>query len=438
MKTQASKLIFCFILASLCAGQTSTTVHRKRIPATAASPAAAQVTQAETEITKNNFVQAEALLKQAVALDANDFQAWYDLGYVQSALDKDNDAIAAYQKSIELNPKIFESNLNLGMLLAKQGENSEAAKFLRAATQLRPTSKSEEGLAHAWLALGQVLESSQPSEALQAFAEATKLQPQDAEAHLATAQLLERQERWNEAETEYQRAASMSKGEPHRAALVGLTNVAIATNSPVKAEAALNQYLQQNPEDAATHFLLGRVLIAQGKKEEAISELDNAAKAGSKDPEMLREKARLLSELQRYDDAAAVYKDLLQQLPKDAGVHHQYGIVLMQQHRFAEAQPELIAALQLDAGLGPAYGDLAVTASENKQYGLTVRALDARAKMMPETAATHFLRATAYDNLKQFPQATAEYKQFLAVANGKYPEKEWQARHRLVAIEKLK
>src|SRR5262249_1567635 len=256
-------------------------------------------------------------------------------------------------------------------------------------------------------------ESSQPNEALVAFGEATKLQPQDVDAHLAAAQLLERQERWSEAETQYQRAASLSKDESHRAALVGLTNVAIASNSPAKAEAALKQYLQQNPADAPTHLLLGRVLAAQGKKEEAINELDNAAKAGSKDTEMLREKARLLSELKRYDEAAAVYKDLLQQLPKDASVHHQYGVVLMQQRRFAEAQPELVTALQLDPGLGPGYGDLAVTASENKQYGLTIRVLDARAKMMPETAATHFLRATAYDNLKQFPHATAEYRQFL-------------------------
>src|SRR5262249_42208370 len=213
-------------------------VHRRRAPATVTSPAAAQVTQAEIEIANNNLTQAEVLLKKAVALDANDFQAWYDLGYVHSALDKPNDAIAAYKKSIELNPKVFESNLNLGMLLGKQGEYTEAAKYLRAATQLQPTSRPEAGLSRAGLGLGRVLESSQPNEALVAFGEATKLQPQDVDAHLAAAQLLERQERWSEAETQYQRAASLSKDESHRAALVGLTNVAIASNSPAKAEAA--------------------------------------------------------------------------------------------------------------------------------------------------------------------------------------------------------
>src|SRR5205823_4870377 len=112
--------------------------------------------------------------------------------------------------------------------------------------------------------------------------------------------------------------------------------------------------------------------------------------------------AKLLAELKRYDEAAAAYKDLLQQNPKDAGTHHQYAVVLMQQHRFPEALPELISAVKLDPSLGPAYGDLAVSASESKQYPLAIQALDARAKMLPETAATHFLRATAYDNLKQF------------------------------------
>jgi len=166
--------------------------------------------------------------------------------------------------------------------------------------------------------------------------------------------------------------------------------------------------------------------------------LNQAGGAGAKDPQMLREKGQLLSDLKHYDEAAAAYRDIIQQNPKDAGAHHQYGVVMMQQHRFQDALPQLISAVKLDPVLVAAYGDLAVAASESKQYPLTIQALDARAKMVPETAATHFLRATAYDNLKQFPKATAEYKEFLASDEGRYPEKEWQARHRLIAIEKLK
>ena len=87
---------------------------------------------------------------------------------------------------------------------------------------------------------------------------------------------------------------------------------------------------------------------------------------------------------------------------------------------------------------GIAYGDLAFAASENKEYPLAIKALDARAKFLPDIPLTLFLRATAYDHLRAYKQAAASYHQFLAAANGKFPEQEWQARHRLIAIEPKK
>jgi hypothetical protein len=49
-----------------------------------------------------------------------------------------------------------------------------------------------------------------------------------------------------------------------------------------------------------------------------------------------------------------------------------------------------------------------------------------------------FLRATAYDHLHDAQKAAAYYHQFLDVAAGKYPDQEWQAQHRLIAIEPKK
>jgi hypothetical protein len=45
------------------------------------------------------------------------------------------------------------------------------------------------------------------------------------------------------------------------------------------------------------------------------------------------------------------------------------------------------------------------------------------------------MRATAYDNLKQIPNAVEYYQRFLAVDDGKFPDQEWQARHRLIALD---
>ena len=85
-----------------------------------------------------------------------------------------------------------------------------------------------------------------------------------------------------------------------------------------------------------------------------------------------------------------------------------------------------------------AYGDLAVAADQNKAYGLVVPALDARAKFLPELPFGYFLRATAYDHLRDRKNAAIQYHKFLDAADGKFPDQEWQARHRLIAIEPKK
>ena len=51
---------------------------------------------------------------------------------------------------------------------------------------------------------------------------------------------------------------------------------------------------------------------------------------------------------------------------------------------------------------------------------------------------TYFLRASAYDHLRDFKNAALNFHLFLKVANGKYPDQEWQAKHRLIAIEPKK
>ena len=97
-----------------------------------------------------------------------------------------------------------------------------------------------------------------------------------------------------------------------------------------------------------------------------------------------------------------------------------------------------MTAVKLKPDWGAVYGDLAFAANENQNYPLAIKALDIRAKYLPEVPVGYFLRATAYDHLRDYHQAAANYHLFLQVANGKYPDQEWQARHRLITIEPKK
>jgi Tfp pilus assembly protein PilF len=166
--------------------------------------------------------------------------------------------------------------------------------------------------------------------------------------------------------------------------------------------------------------------------------LETGAKLAPADEAIQRDLAELYTTAGKHDQAEAVYRTLLAAHPNDAELHRGFGQALLRQKKFADAQQEFLTSVKLKPDLGEAYGDLAFAASENKEYPLAIKALDARAKFLPEIPITYFLRASALDHLRDYKQASANYRLFLNTANGKYPDQEWQARHRLIAIEPKK
>ncbi len=419
-------------------GQTTGTVRKHRVADE--SPADVALRNAEASIDKKDYDAAEKSLRDAIAQDANNFRAWFDLAFVLNATGKNTESIEAYRKSVAANPTLFESNLNLGLMLARNGD-PEAEKFLRAATLLKPSSSHPaDETVRAWLALGHYLEKSSPQRAVEAFKAAATLQPKNVAPHLAAAAALEGTKQYAAAETEYNKAAELDPKSPE--ALAGLVNIYQMNGRLPEAEAALRKYVavvpQNDPQNAIAQAQLGRVLAAMGKNEEAISTFQTSLKLSPSNPAVVRQLAELLSDSKKYAEAEALLAPLLKQSPNDPALHYQMGRVLMHEHSFPAAQNELITTLKLKGDMAEAYGDLAVVASENQNYDLALRALDARAKFLEETPGTYFLRATAFDHLKATKQAIDNYRLFLQAANGKYPDQEWKARHRLIALEPKK
>jgi tetratricopeptide (TPR) repeat protein len=398
-----------------------------------------ELAQAETFIQKHDYAAAEPLLRKVVTADPSNYAAWFDLGFAENGIGKVDDSIAAYRKSVAAKPDVFESNLNLGLQLAKTGQ-PDAEQFLRAATQLKPTTHIAEGQSRAWLSLGHVLEAMKPEEAILAYRQAAILQPKDAEPHLSAGMLLEKDGKTSEAVEEYKQALAL---DPSSDAITALANIYMRGRHLPEAEEYLRKLVALHPEDAGAHIQLGRVLAAEGKNDAAIAELQDGAKLDPTDASVQRDLADLYSATGKNDQAEAAYRALITQHrdadpAKDAELHRSLGQTLLREKKFPDAQQELLIAVKLKPDLGEAYGDLAFAASENKNYPLTIKALDARAQSLPEVPTTYFLRASAYDHLKDFKRAAVNYHLFLNTANGKYPDQEWQAKHRLIAIEPKK
>lgn len=425
------KAIVTTVLAScalLAAAQTRP--PQKAHPQAATEDRAADVLkEAESLLQKQQFPQAEEKLQTIVTNQAENPQAWFDLGFAQSHQGKTTEAIAAYKKAVALDPKWFEAQQNLGLALAKSGDLPAAAAALKTAVTLKPTIGGQQALAAAWLSLAQVTEESQPQEALAAYQKAAELDPTNSEAQLGVARMAERSGSTAAAEQQYLKLAAAGNND----SIEQLISLYLKQKRFSDAETWLHKYLAANPQNAAAQLQLGKLQAAEGKTQEAIATFEPLYKT-SPDPKIARELAGLYLETKQYPAAADLLRPLIAQSPNDAQLYLDYGSALMHQLKYAEAQAVLLKAVQLNPNLVGAYSDLAYAAEQNKNYELTIRVLDARAKLQPETPATLFLRATAYDNLRMYKPAATNYKLFLAAAGGKFPDQEFQARHRLKAI----
>jgi tetratricopeptide (TPR) repeat protein len=394
-----------------------------------------ELAQAETAIEKKDYAVAEPLLKKVTAAQPANYQAWFDLGFVYNALGRTQDSIEAYHQSVNAKPDVFESNLNLGLSLAK-AKQPGAEEFLRTATKLKPQSHMDEGHARAWLGLGHLLEDSDPDAAVEAFREAAALQPKDPESRLSAGLLLEKANKYADAEEQYKQALALDPSSED--ALVGLANVYMRGQRFPEAEEYLRKVVGQRPKEAAPHIQLGRVLAADHKYDEAAAELEAGLKIAPGDAGAQSDLADVLLEAGKFSEAEAMYRSLLSANTANPELHHKLGQALMKQKKFSFAEQEFMTAVKLKPDWGAAYGDLAIAANEAKDYPVAIQALDMRAKFLPEIPVGYFMRATAYDHLRDFHQAAANYHLFLQVANGKYPDQEWQARHRLITIEPKK
>jgi tetratricopeptide (TPR) repeat protein len=428
-------LLFSAITGSAWSQKTSRTEPSR----SAKSQQADSLAEAESLLQKQQYAEAEqkltALLSDVAGNgQAENPQAWFDLGFAQSHLNKTGEAVASYRKAAGLSPKWFEANLNLGVALAKSNDYAAATSVLQHAVTLKPTAGGNKALSKAWQSLAQVLEKTDANAAAAAYDKAVELDPSQTELTLDAGRVLQSANDLPGAEEHFKKSADSGDAQ----GMVMLINLLSGQKRYPEAEGWLTKYVAKNPQDSKARLHLGRFLASQGKSQEAIAVLQNQNQPNGQalgNPEIDRELAELYLQTKQYAQAEPLFRGLSQTSTTDPDLHFGLGVAVLHQLKYAEAEREFIQTVKLKPDYGEAYGYLADAARENKHYELAIRALDARAKFLPEDARSYFIRATSFDNLHMFKPAAENYKKFLAIAAGKFPDQEFQARHRLKAIQ---
>jgi len=429
-------LLLLLVAASRAVAQTLEPDPAKQVPpapASAPQPVSPEVADAEAAIVKSDWNTAEAKLTSWVSTHPTDARALFDAGYVADAQNRLDDAAGLYRRAIDANPQSFEAHLSLGLLLARRGSTSDARPLLAAATALDAGDAGPAAKARAWRALAQIDRAADPATASNDLLQAIKLTPETPDDTLLAAELADDAGQYEAAEAAYRRVLTQDpKSAPANA---GLAHLLIARKQYPEAETMLRSALERSPDDPALNAQLAAVLAAQDKAE-AVPLLQKLHDAHPADANVTRMLAEVSAEAGDAAGSDKLYVSLLAARPDDPALLVAHGQNLVRLLKFPEAFAVFDQATRLDPANADGWSGLAFAASKTGQPSITVHALTMRSKYLPENPSTYFLWATAYDTLHDKAEAAAYYHHFLDSAAGKFPNQEWQARQRLIVLER--
>ena len=174
------------------------------------------------------------------------------------------------ENRLEKNPDDFYSNLALGTLLAEEGTDSEAEKYLVRAKKLFPQYVRK---GNPYEILGRIyLEQDREDEALEVFTAWSRIAGSSGEPLLRSAEIYQRRKDWRSLENVLSRAVFFNPYDPDLQKMLG--NAAMETGEWESAESAFRAQLGLDVSDpAGAHYNLARVLFAAGNRPEARREV---------------------------------------------------------------------------------------------------------------------------------------------------------------------
>lgn len=383
---------------------------------------------AQAALDRKDYATAATAYQSYLDKKPDDAAVHFQLGYAFTALQKLDDAKIQYQKAIDLNPKMAEAYLNLGLTLL----NSDPI------TAIAPLQKAAELLPHQprpQYALGVAYErNKQPLQAIDAYRAAEKLDDQDPETHLALGRLLLNGHRPADAEPEFR--AVLAKQKDSTQAQLGLAQSLAAQKKSDAAAQELQAYLALTPNDRAAQFDQASLLFNAGKLDESLAALDRAAAAAPEALPALKLRALIYMQKGQFSDAVAVLVKAVALAPKDPDLLAELGHAYLKKKDYPSAVQQLLVAINANPTSIDVLNDLVVAEYLNKNYSAALAGFDILAKHEDLAVGSWFVRATCYDKLGQTAPALDAYQKFLRLNKDETSDMYFEAAARARTLER--
>jgi tetratricopeptide (TPR) repeat protein len=327
----------------------------------------------EIERRRGKLPEAMVALRRAVSLDPNSSQALNNLGILHYDRRDFEEAVRCYEQAISLKSSYPEAHNNLGNALRALGKSDEALEHYQRALLLR------ENYAEAYNNMAAILrDRDQVAEAEHAYRRAISLKRHYLEAYGNLASLLVEQDRGDEALRVLGDALEINSN--HVPTLLQVARTQLSKGNYTQAEHACRLAIEQDPNSAEAHAVLGEVF----------------------------------HETDRFPEALASFETALTLKPDFSEANNYYGICLKSVGRLEEARDQLLKTLEMNPQAYGCYANLAdmETFTADHPHFLAMEAImrEASDPMSERYMALHFGLGKAYEDLGDYDKAFSHFQ----------------------------
>src|ERR1039457_6178897 len=227
------------------------------------------------------------------------------IGQVQEALENIN-------KAITLDPAFREPYVMAGILMASAGKDSEAVGYLRTAVKLDPT--KEDAYLHLAVSLTKLFEYEEAVNTLKAL---VKQNSESGLGYYYLGRTYSQMKLYRDAVAYFQKTLELRPDFSQAALDMAASYEALGDYG--KAIDIYHGLLEEDESRPAVLQRLIQLLIQQRRFEEALEHLNQSVESGLGGTETMRKIGLIHLELEQYDEAIAVFGNLLD---KDPSAHH--------------------------------------------------------------------------------------------------------------------